>query len=291
MSQPSPIALCLEGRLPPALALARLILQGLSPDEIGPLLPPHSTLAALYRAQRPNLDALAAMLRDSGTDHDRTGDGAVAAIAAMFDRAVALAPEASVAAYSLGDPVLLAATTAEVVDWLLARGYAGTESDVLDLGCGIGRVAGALAPRVRSILGLDVSEGMVAEARRRHAHPALRFAVTNGLPPTGLPEESFDLVLAVDSFPYLVQAGIAEAHVGEAARLLRPGGWLVILNLSYRDAAADGADAAAWAERFGMALLRTGEQPFQLWDGAATVLRRPARGQNFAPGPLAAAGP
>ena len=38
----------------------------------------------------------------------------------------------------------------------------------------------------------------------------------------------------MDSFPYLMQAGVAERHVAEAARMLRPGGALAILNLSYR---------------------------------------------------------
>ena len=75
-------------------------------------------------------------------------------------------PEASVALYSLGDPAILAAATEEIVAWLVAERLLPADADVLDLGCGIGRVGG-VAPRCRSVLGLDVSAGMVAEATRR----------------------------------------------------------------------------------------------------------------------------
>ena len=84
------------------------------------------------------------------------------------------------------------------------------------------------------------------------------------------------MVLAVDSFPYIVQAGpdIAARHVSEAAAALRPGGALVVLNLSYRgDPASDRADAARWAAMAGLALQDHGT-PFRVWDGAAFVFRR-----------------
>jgi SAM-dependent methyltransferase len=92
----------------------------------------------------------------------------------------------------------------------------------------------------------------------------------------GLPAEAFDLVLAVDVFPYLVQAGVAARHVADAARLLRPGGHLGILNLSYRGLEADRAQAALWAADQGLVLCLAGATPFALWDGAAFLLARPS---------------
>ncbi len=269
------IDLCLAGRIAPNVALARLVFEGRTPDEIAPLLPAGSALATLFAAQRERLDALADMLRRSGADHGANdGSASVGAIAAMFNRAVAIAPEASVAAYALGDAGLLAAATAELVDWLVGTGFAASDADVLDFGCGIGRVTAALAPRVRSVLGLDVSPGMIAEAERRHAGPSLRFAVTDGSPPLGLAAASLDLALAVDSMPYLVQAGVAGAHVAALRRLLRPRAHLVVLNLSYRgDDAVDLAEAGSWAAAYGFDLRVAGERPFVLWDGAAYVLR------------------
>lgn len=282
------IGLCLAGHISAEVALARLLLGGKTAAGIGAELdarrpePPGPRWGALRRLLGGNaaaLDRLAAEIARTGADHSALGrDPAegIARIAAFFDRAVAHSPEAGVALYSLGDPAILAAATAEVVQWLERAGLLRPGADVLDLGCGFGRVAAALAPRCRSVLGLDVSAGMVAEARRRHADLAnARFETTPGRDLSALPAGSFDLVLAVDSFPYLVQAGVAEAHVAGAARALRPGGALAVLNLSYRgDPDRDRADAARWAEANGLALEVAGATPFALWDGTAFAFRR-----------------
>ena len=51
-----------------------------------------------------------------------------------------------------------------------------------------------------------------------------------------LSPSTFDLVLAVDSFPYIVQASpdLALRHARGATRVLRPCGVFCVLNLSYR---------------------------------------------------------
>ena len=286
---------CLAGHISPEVAIARLLLGGATAAGVLQALQAHpsgdprwAAMRELATARTGALDRLAAEVRDTGANHSAAGgtpEEGLARIAAFFDRAVAHSPEASVALYSLGDPAILAAATAEIVAWLDRQALLPPGADVLDLGCGIGRMAGALAPRCRSILGLDVSAGMVAEARRRHAgQPHLRFAVTSGQG-LDLPDASLDLVLAVDSFPYIVQAGpeVAARHVSGAARALRPGGALAVLNLSYRgDGAADRRDAAAWAQEAGLAWEDCGT-PFRLWDGTAHVFRAspsPASGKG-----------
>ena len=275
----SAIAECLAGTISPEIAVARMVLAFVPADTIAAELdaapsadPRWAAMRALVRERAATLDALAEQVRRTVGNHSAHGatpaEG-VARIAAFFDGAVAYSPEASVAVYSFGDPALLAAATQEIVDWLpLPPG-----ADMLDLGCGIGRVCAALAPRCRSVLGLDVSAGMVAEARRRH--PALRFEQTAGQDLDMLAPASLDLILAIDSFPYIVQTGpeTVARHVAGAARALRPGGALVVLNLSYRgDHAADLADAQAWCAH-GFALERAGDRPFRLWDGTAWVFR------------------
>jgi SAM-dependent methyltransferase len=291
------VGLCLAGRVSAEVALARLLLGGRTAAGIGLELdarrpaPPGLRWMAMRRlldTHAAALDRLAAEIAETGGDHSALGQdaaGGIAAVGAFFDRAVAHSPEAGVALYSLGDPAILAAATAEVVRWLGGAGLLRPGADVLDLGCGFGRVAAALPPRCRSVLGLDVSAGMVAEARRRHADlPNARFETTPGRDLSALPAGAFDLVLAVDSFPYLVQAGVAEAHVAGAARALRPGGALAALNLSYRgDPDRDRADAARWAGAHGLALEVAGATPFVLWDGGPScsgVLRDRTAGRN-----------
>ncbi len=287
------IGLCLRGAISPEVAVARLLLGGDTAAGIAAQVaarrqePPTSrwtALARLVERRAGTLDLLAAEIAEVGSDHTAFAAGGIARVAAFFDRQAARTPEAGVALYSLGDPQILAAATAEIVDWLDAEGLLGPRPgmapegpDVLDLGCGIGRMAAALAPRCRSVLGLDVSPGMVTEARRRAGRENVRFEVTSGQDLAGVADVAFDLVLAVDSFPYIVQVGedVAERHVAGAARALRAGGALAVLNLSYRqDLATDRTDAEGWAARHGFALTRAGERPFALWDGAAFVLRR-----------------
>ena len=80
-----------------------------------------AAMRRLATARTGALDRLAAEVRDTGANHSAAGDtpeAGLARIAAFFDRAVAHSPEASVALYSLGDPAILAAATAEIVAWL-----------------------------------------------------------------------------------------------------------------------------------------------------------------------------
>jgi len=281
-----PVGLCLSGAISPEVALVRLLVEGTTAERIAALVaaarpePPDARWLALSRLVEERADTLrdlAREIRASGGDHAIATGGAddLARVAAFFDRAVAHSPEASVALHSLGDPGRLEAATGEIVDWLGARGLLGRDADVLDLGCGIGRVAARLAPLCRSVLGLDVSAGMVAEARRRCASLShLRFERTEGRDLEGV-DGPFDLVLAVDSFPYMVQAGVAEAHVAGAARRLRTGGALAILNLSYRgDDGADRADLLRWAGAHGLEVTLAGARPFRIWDGTAALLVR-----------------
>lgn len=275
---------CLEGRISPEIAVAHFLFVGARAEEIEAAIaecPPHPRLEAvraLLLGRERQLDALAAQVAATVAEHNAFGatpEEGIARIAGFFDRAVTTSPEASVALYSLGDPAILAAATAEILEWLEERDLLPAEADVLDLGCGFGRVAAALAPRCRSVLGLDVSGGMIDEARRRHAGLGnVRFEQTGGQDLAALPDGALDLLLAIDCFPYLVQAGIAEAHLADAGRVLRPHGALVILNLSYEGDDHDRACAAEWAERFGFRLEIADEQPFRLWDGSAYVLRR-----------------
>lgn len=280
----TPIEDCLAGRISPEVAVARLLLGGATAATITAGLARHhsgdarwSAMAGLIEGRTEALDQLAREVDATVAQHDASGEDGIAHIAAFFDRAVAYSPEASVALYSLGDPAILAAATAEIVDWLRHHSLLPHDADVLDLGCGIGRVAAVLSLQCRSVLGLDVSAGMVAEAQARHAALAnVRFQQTRGHDLDALPGGAFDLVLAIDSFPYIVQAGhgTVDRHVAGAARILRPGGALVVLNFSYRgDGAADRADATALAAAHGLTLERADPAPFRLWDGTAFVLR------------------
>ena len=196
---------------------------------------------------------------------------------ALFDGLVKSDEETSVALYSLGSPEILAMASAEIVAWLRACGLLRANTRVLDFGCGIGRMIGALAPHVGFIEGVDLSEGMVAAAQRRTAALAnARVRTIDGRDLRAFAAASHELVLAVDSFPYLVRAGapLVDAMFAEIARVLVPGGHFALLNFSYRgEPARDLDEVRALAARHRFTGERMGERPFAIWNGVAFLLR------------------
>jgi SAM-dependent methyltransferase len=203
----------------------------------------------------------------------------LAAYRRFFDDAAAANGLAGVALHSLGDEWLLSEATRELVDLLRQLGVGLPGQNVLDLGCGIGRLEVALAPHVASITGIDLSPEMIRVARQRCAALGnVRLEVCDGMSLDGLDDAVFDAVVAVDVFPYLYQAGgaaLAQRHVLDTARVLRVPGELVVLNLSYRgDPAADLADARTFARLSGLSLKRAGTSDLRSWDGQTFHFRK-----------------
>jgi ubiquinone/menaquinone biosynthesis C-methylase UbiE len=186
----------------------------------------------------------------------------------MFDRAVALDEVTSVAIYALSDETLLQAATDEIVATLARWDLLHATTRVVEIGCGIGRFATALAPRVARYHGLDVSNGMVAAARQRCTGLTnVRIDACDGHSLGGIDDASADLVLAVDVAPYWHQAGVVAPMLAESRRVLVRGGTLVILGWSYQsDDAAVTRDAIAHASLHGFAAIEPHLPRLTTWD-------------------------
>ncbi|CAL80338.1 conserved hypothetical protein; putative SAM-dependent methyltransferases [Bradyrhizobium sp. ORS 278] len=90
----------------------------------------------------------------------------------------------------------------------------------IDLGCGTGLGAAAFAKNVDSFIGIDLSAGMIAEARATGLYAALEVDdMTAGL--QRQPDGSADLVLAADAMVYV---GDLMPVLAESRRVLMPGG-------------------------------------------------------------------
>jgi SAM-dependent methyltransferase len=100
--------------------------------------------------------------------------------------------------------------------------------DVLDAGSGDGAAASSLAPYCRSLTCIDTNPQMIEAARERlarHRHVRTQVADLHELP---FATSSFDVVLMFHTLTYAERPAKALA---ECARVLRPGGRLVLLCL------------------------------------------------------------
>jgi len=278
------LARYLAGEISAEIAIMQLLLAlgGVAPlAECLAAMPDQPWLHQLRQimSEHPTALASAAALVEQGLARERTGS--IERIREQFDRAVAIAPEAAVALYSLGSAETLDRATAELVGRLDEWGLLEPDRTALDIGCGIGRLEAALTSRLRSITGIDMSPGMIEEAGRRCAGLGnVDFTVCDGTGLSAFAGRRYDLILAVDAFPYLVAAdpALAERHIADAASLLQPGGALAILNYSYRgDLAADRRAVEDLSQRYGFAVIRNGTRDFTLWDGATFLLRKEDR--------------
>jgi ArsR family transcriptional regulator len=149
---------------------------------------------------------------------------------------------------------------------------------VADLGCGSGQATAALAPYVQQVIGIDQSAAMLKAARRRTGglrNVALRRGSLESLP---LKDGSMDAALVLLALTYVAEP---LPVLEEAARILRPGGRAVVVDLLRHD-----------REDFRrqMGQRRLGFEPEELAEmmgeaGLADVLARPLPPEPQAKGP------
>src|SRR3954467_12993982 len=101
----------------------------------------------------------------------------------------------------------------------LVRRY-GAGKDVFEAGCGTGLLLREAAGVARSAVGLDLSRGMLAPAKARGLK-----VVQGSLTEVPLPSASFDLVYSMKGLAHIQPS---ERAVAELARLVRPGGHLLL---------------------------------------------------------------
>ena len=139
----------------------------------------------------------------------------------------------------------------------------------IDLGTGTGRMLELLAPLYRHGLGIDSSREMIAVARAKLSeadvgHAQVRQAdITDPIAGKGA-----DLVILHQVLHYLDDPG---AVIENAARTLKPGGWVLIVDFAphahealrtehaHRRLGLSAAQMGAWAAAAGLAIIETRE--------------------------------
>jgi ubiquinone/menaquinone biosynthesis C-methylase UbiE len=112
----------------------------------------------------------------------------------------------------------------------LALAVAPAPQRILDVGCGTGyllRELAARCPRAVELVGVDPAGGMIAAARAAADDDRLRW-VQGTAEELAFPEGFFDLVVSTTSFDHWADQ---QAGLEACARVLAPGGWLVLTDL------------------------------------------------------------
>jgi SAM-dependent methyltransferase len=117
--------------------------------------------------------------------------------------------------------------------------------DLLDAGCGTGGMLSALA-RYGTATGLDLSQAALRFARERD-HGALTRGSVAELPFT---DDSFDLVTSFDVLYHLGVSDDVEA-LREIARVIRPGGTLLVRVPAYESLRSQHDEAVHTRQRYG----------------------------------------
>ena len=118
--------------------------------------------------------------------------------------------------------------TEAVRESAIAHAYLRSEMEVADVGSGTGFIAAGLAPLVSRVYALDGSPAMLDVARRNlAAYDNVVYQTTEGSALT-LPDASVDAALAN---MYLHHCTDPAAAIREMARIVRPGGRLVITDM------------------------------------------------------------
>ncbi|MGZ4189871.1 MAG: class I SAM-dependent methyltransferase [Actinomycetota bacterium] len=104
---------------------------------------------------------------------------------------------------------------------------------VADLGCGVGAIAARVAARARTVIGVDVAEGMLARAPRDEVR-----CVAGTIDRLPLADTSLDGAFSTFVLQHLPRPSVM---FREAARALRPGGFLATATWGADDAESGGA--------------------------------------------------
>lgn len=99
----------------------------------------------------------------------------------------------------------------------------------LDIGCGSGIMAFALAPHFEEIVGIDISETMLDIAKHRRALPNIRYSKMDAVDLPG--GETYDYIVSRTTFHHIKDI---PGLLSRLQKMLNPGGKIAILDCAWR---------------------------------------------------------
>lgn len=120
---------------------------------------------------------------------------------------------------------------AEVLDVMLPRLGVSIDpgDEIVEIGCGVGRVTRALAERGGSVRAIDVSPAMLERARGLNPDLAnVRWLLGDGRSLVEVESASADACFSYVVFQHLPDPEMTLGYVREIGRVLRPAGWAAV---------------------------------------------------------------
>jgi len=116
---------------------------------------------------------------------------------------------------------------AAALDFIVARCGLGPRSRLVDVGCGTGISTRLFAERGIQVVGIEPNDEMRRQAEFTIGLPEIPAPAyrKGSAEETGLPDASADAVLAAQAFHWFA----VEPALCEFRRILRPGGWLILV--------------------------------------------------------------
>jgi ubiquinone/menaquinone biosynthesis C-methylase UbiE len=115
------------------------------------------------------------------------------------------------------------------------RKYITPDSRVLDLGCGIGRIALYVAPHCAELHAVDASPRILQHARQRlKALGNVRFTKVNGTDLRQFAKDSLDFCYCIQVF-HQIEREHTMRYLVELSRVIRPGGSVYLHFMSFED--------------------------------------------------------
>lgn len=90
----------------------------------------------------------------------------------------------------------------------------------VEIGCGPGRMTGALADRFDHVIAVDVSPAMLKQAAANVTAPNVRFQLVSGERLDGVDDRIADTLVCYLVLQHLPDAGVVRSYFGEFGRLL-----------------------------------------------------------------------
>jgi ubiquinone/menaquinone biosynthesis C-methylase UbiE len=127
-------------------------------------------------------------------------------------------------------------------DWAVSAGFSPGGTRALDFGCGMGRMANALAQYYGSVVGVDISDEMLRLARENSQVGNIQFVQALG-PPIKEPDGSFELVYSSIVIQHIAPP-FNQATISDLFRLCAPGGYVLFDAPSHKLRATDSEPGA-----------------------------------------------